>query len=118
MKYKVVGWLDLVFGSLGFVQQVIMLLVVYPKMNTLYQDFGVDLPIMSRMFPYATGGVILVLAGIGFVGGKLAFSKTPSEKIYVLGILALISILMGMGYYSSLIMKSLITPMYEVSAVL
>lgn len=115
MKYKVMGWLDLILGGLSFVQQAIMLFLVYPKMNVLYEGFGADLPFFTKVYPYTTGILILVLAGVVWIGWKLAFSKVPDKKLFKAGVIALIFIILGWGYYFGSSIMSLIYPIYDIS---
>lgn len=116
MKYKVVGWLDLIFGSVGLIQQILMLFFVYPKLNTLYQDFNAQLPLFTRIYPYLVVVAAIVSAGIIFLGMKLAFSKTPSNKLFKLGTITLIVILLLgiLNIFSS--MLSVISPIYSLSS--
>jgi type II secretory pathway component PulF len=79
----------LVLGGFDFVQQAIALLVVYPKMNVLYEDFGAELPLSTKMYPYVTGVVILVLIGVVEIGWKLIRGRNPSNKLFRLGVTAL-----------------------------
>lgn len=116
MKYKVVGWLDIVFGSLGFIQQIIFLLFVYPKLSSLYQDFGAQLPWYTRAYPYLVLIVAIILAGIVFIGSKLAFSKSPNEKLFKVGIVTLITIVLLGGIYLSLSLFSALSPIYGLSS--
>ena len=118
MKYKVVGWLDLIFGLLGLVQQTIMLFVVYPKLNALYQDFyiGGKLPFFTRAYPYITVVLIILLAGIAYIGKKLAFEKSPNEKIFKLGLMALVAVFLFGGYYISSLIMSFVSPLYSITS--
>ena len=112
------GWLDLTFGLLGLAQQIIMLFVVYPKLNSLYQDFyiGGKLPFFTRAYPYITVVMIILLAGIAYIGKKLAFEKSPSEKLFKWGLVALIVIFLFGGYYVSSLMMSFISPLYSITS--
>jgi hypothetical protein len=116
MKYKVVGWLDIVFGMIGALQQSIMLFVVYPKMNNLYQDFSGELPVQTKMFPYLTGLGIILFAGIAFLGMKLAFSKTSHEKLFKWGVGVLVGMLALGGIGIGFSIFSVIMPLYSITS--
>lgn len=115
MKYKIIGWLDLVIGSLGLLHQVVMLTIVYPKLNLLYQDFGVQLPAMTKIYPYITLMLVLILAAIVFIGVKLVFGKSPTKTQYIAGIIALIAMILGMGMMSYLAILSVVSPIYNLT---
>ena len=115
MKFKVVGWLDLVFGSLGLIQQILLLFFVYPKLTTLYQDFQTRLPASTQIFPYLSLAVSLLLVLIVILGAKLAFGQKPAEKTFKLGVVALIAILILGGIYLSTSTLSLLSPIYSLS---
>src|SRR3989344_8188235 len=116
MKFKVVGWLDLVFGSLGLIQQILLLFFVYPKLTTLYQDFQTRLPASTQIFPYLSLAVSLLLVLIVILGAKLAFGQKPAEKTFKLGVVALIAILILGGIYLSTSTLSLLSPIYSLSS--
>lgn len=116
MKYKIVGWLDLILGSLGFVQQILMLFVVYPKLSTLYQEFTAQLPWSTKAYPYLAGAIAIILALVAYTGAKLAFSKKPSEKLFKFGLAALFAILLLGGLYVSSAIFSIISPLYSLTS--
>jgi hypothetical protein len=112
VKYKVIGWLDLILGGLGCGQQVIMLFLVYPKLEYLYQGMEVELPFITRAYPYLTGAGVLFLAGTGLLGAKLVFGSEPGEKLYKLGVALFAGLLILGGLYFSATLRSLIEPLY------
>jgi len=116
MKYKIVGWINLVFGSLFLIQQVTMLFFVYPKLSYLYDEFGADLPLSTRIFPYLTTFVILVLVVIVWIGAKLVSNKIPNDKFLKLGIAGLIVLFLFGGYYFSTQLLSIIFPLYSITS--
>lgn len=118
MKYKVIGWLDLIFGSLGFLQQILMLFVVYPKLSTLYQDFGAQLPLSTKAYPYFAGAIAIILVLVAQTGAKLAFTKKPSERLFKLGLAALILIFLLGGLYVPSAIFSIISPIYSLTSTL
>lgn len=116
MKYKVVGWLDLIFGSLGLIQQILMLFFIYPKLSSLYQDFGAQLPLTTKAYPYVSVVVALVLAVVVYVGARLIFSKVRDEKVFKVGIVALVVMLLLGGLFISSSVISAILPIYSLTS--
>lgn len=115
MKYILVGWANLIIGGLGLLWQTIMLVAVYPKMNSLYKDVGAELPLSTMTFPYWNGVVIIFLVGVVYVGSKLAFAKNPSKGIFKWGIVALVVMFIMGGYFASVSLISIISPIYSVT---
>ncbi|OGC92473.1 hypothetical protein A3D85_03020 [Candidatus Amesbacteria bacterium RIFCSPHIGHO2_02_FULL_47_9] len=116
MKYKVVGWLDLIFGCLGLVQQIVMLFFIYPKLSSLYQDFGAQLPFLTRVYPYLTAIAAVVLAGVVYIGARLVFGKLPNEKMFKLGVIALAVMFVLGGSYLASSLTSILSPIYGLSS--
>lgn len=115
MKYKIIGWLDMVLGGLGFILQTVNLLVVYPKMKVLYGELGKNTPSSTQMYPFTTSITILALAVVVWLGWRLAFGKNPNDKLFKWGMLALAAVLLGMGYIMAYSTMSLVEPIYNIS---
>lgn len=116
MRYKLVGWLNLVFGFLGLIYQVAMLFFVYPKLNSLYQDLDVQLPFTTKLYPFITLISIVVLAAVTAIGAKLITDKTPQEKLYKLGLIALLAFLFLASIFTYTAVYSLVKPLYDLTS--
>ncbi len=110
------GWLNLIFGGLGLLQQILMLFLVYPKLSGLYQDFGADLPWLTRNFPIVTMAGIVFLAGVTYLGVKLAFDKAPQEKLFLAGLAGLAILFTIGGMYFGVTLVSVIGPIYSLTS--
>jgi len=106
----------MILGGLGLVQQVVMLVFVYPKLKYLYQDFGAELPWMTRNFPQVTMVMIAILAVITYLGVKLAFGKTHTEGWFVVGLVALFAVLAILGSFVGLSVVSIVGPIYNLTS--
>lgn len=115
MNSKIIGRLDIVFGSFGLLFPVVGLLI-YPKLGLLYQEFGNELPFFTRAFPYLTVFITVILIGVIYVGAKLAFTKSPGKKMYKLGLFGLIATLILAILYVPLMLTSLIFPIYSLTS--
>lgn len=116
MKYKIVGWINLILGSLLLLQQIGMLFLVYPKLSYLYKEFGPDLPTSTKIYPYTTAVAIIFLSGVIWIGAKLAFNKIRSNNYFRLGITALVILFLFGGYYFSTQLLSVISPLYSITS--
>lgn len=114
MKYKIVGYIDIILSFLFGVSQVLLLIFVYPKMLRLYSDLNVQLPPATKnVFPIGLMFTVIYLC-IFLIGLKLL--KKPDRLTFILGIIAaLIMILFG-GYFSAISVMSVIGPAYNMTA--
>jgi len=116
VKYKIIGWINLILGSLFLLQQIGMLFFVYPKLNNLYGEFGGDLPLSTKIYPYTTTAAIIFLSGVIWIGARLVFNKYSSHKPLILGIFGFIILFLFGGYYFSTQFLSIISPLYSLTS--
>jgi hypothetical protein len=82
-------------------------------MFSLYQDFGSQLPLMTRYFPLFSVIFLMIFFGVVFVGIKLL--KKPTMNLYLIGIIALVIMLIFAGYWIGMSVLSIIMPLYMVT---
>ncbi|MBI2028893.1 hypothetical protein HYT02_00555 [Candidatus Gottesmanbacteria bacterium] len=85
IKYKIVGFFNILFGLILFFVPLTYLLLVIPKINELYADFGTK----PNLLPiYATGSVPLFIGLLTiFIGSKLFSSQAKIREKYFLYVL-------------------------------
>ena len=113
VKYKVVGILDIVFSSLFLITQLGLIFFVYPKMYQLYSKFNVQLPFITRYFYFFSFAFILIYLTIFVVGIKLL--KSQNQKLFVLGVIALVMMFVFSGYFIVTSVLGAINPIYDLS---
>lgn len=113
MKNKIIAVIDIFLGLLFSIEQMILLIFVYPRMAALYNDFDTQLPPTTRYFPIYSVIFIILFAGVILIGIKLL--KKPTDKLFKLGVAGLIIMLLFAGYAVGISVIGLISPIYNLS---
>lgn len=116
MNNKAIGTLNLILGTVGMIFQASMLFVVYPKLNSLYVEFGASLPISTKIFPYITVLSLFMFVGMIIIGARLILSKDSNTKLSKIGLFfVIVTVLLG-GWQVSTSLSSLLTPLYGLTS--
>lgn len=115
VKPKLVGWLNIVFGLFGALQQGVLLFVTYPRLISMYQDFGADLPLSITLAPLFMGFMLLLSLGVTFIGIRLVFCPQSGQKLYKMGLVSLAILLILGGFHLAVSIPALIMPMYRIT---
>jgi len=113
MKYKLVGWADMITGGVGGLQQLAMIAVVYPKMVRLYGELGASLPWYGRVMPYVSMGAVIYLGGLTVLGAKLVFDKSPKEGWWLAGLAGLAIAVGAAGLLMTVSVMGTVAPIYK-----
>lgn len=117
LKNKIVGFSDLLLGLWGIVLQVPFLLIVYPKLSSLYSQFNAELPITTRLIPYLSFLVLLISICSLYVGVKIFKTDKENKKLFAFGVILLIIMAIWALYGISLFVVGSILPIYNSGAV-
>jgi len=111
-KYKEVGLANLVVGTIHIAGISLSKLLVQPKMESMYSDFGKSVS-QSSINNY----LIMIIAGIAvlnlFFGFKNYFSVQENDKFYKYGQITVVLGVLLLGLHVIYSIYSIITPIYS-----
>ncbi|HSX39351.1 MAG TPA: hypothetical protein VLI92_02060 [Candidatus Saccharimonadales bacterium] len=114
MKYRIVGILNLFFGFIGFILQLAILFFVYPKLNSIYTSYNVQVPFVTKYFPYLITIFLIFFIFTMLIGLKLI--RTSSNKtILKIGVFSLGVVLFFSVSYIVLSSMSIVFPLASFS---
>ncbi|MBU0708274.1 hypothetical protein KJ596_00810 [Patescibacteria group bacterium] len=115
-KYKIVGIINFIFGSLQIIYSLLTIFIIIPKLLTeLYTEVNVEMPSFAPTYLALGFNLLLGIICI-FLGYKL-FSKhgEVQKKYYKFGLaLAIVSVLFG-GVFSGTAILSAVLPIYNLT---
>lgn len=114
MKYKIVGYANIFIAAIYALAQAGVLLFVYPRMMSMYESMGVELPKETSLSPVVSLIAIAVFSWVVYLGIKLV--KKPSERLFWINVVLLICLLTISGLFFSASFLSLIIPMYTITS--
>ncbi|HSX39665.1 MAG TPA: hypothetical protein VLI92_03700 [Candidatus Saccharimonadales bacterium] len=114
MKYRVVGILNIFFGFIGFILQITVLFFVYPKLSSMYSSYNVQVPVVTKYFPYLISVFLIFFVFTMFIGVKLVRTSN-NEKLLKIGIASLGVVLFFSVSYFVLSSMSVVFPLASFS---
>jgi len=111
--YKIIGILDIILGSIFSIFELILLFIVYPKLQVLYEGFDAELPTTTKLAPYIMFVILIIFLSIVFIGVKLL--KSPTDKLSKLGLIGFIVLILISGYFTAASILSVINPIYHLT---
>ena len=109
------GIADVLLGVAELSVQINLLFFVYPKLSLMYRGLNAELPLISRLYPFLSVGLIFVMLSIVLLGFKLIYSKNQSEIYVKWGIIGFILLLILLFLSVGASAVSVIFPIYNLT---
>lgn len=115
MKYKIVGIANFLIGGIQILVALMLIFLVIPRMQSLYQDFNVQIPSIK---PYLMPSLNTILGSLNiFLGYKLFSTETNDiDKYFTVSVIYLTFTFIIASVIAKLSILSLLIPLYKLTA--
>lgn len=116
IKYKIVGIIDLLLGIPQLLISIVFPLSVFPKLGQVYSDINVNSQ-LNLTSGYVAVTLILIMAILNlFIGVKGFTESKEKEKYFKYGIISAVATLFLTGILTSIMISSIISPLYNLTS--
>lgn len=114
MKLKFLSNLDVTLSALFLLTQVLLIVFVYPKLFTIYQEADVYVPATAKYAPIISATFLLIY--LYFLIAALRLQRRPDKTLYLTSIMACVFMILFTGYIIGVSMASTIQPIYNLTS--
>lgn len=115
-KYKVVGAVNFIFGSLQVIYPLLMAFMTVPKLMQLYSEFSVGKPSLAPTYLALGFNLLLGVMNIFFAFKLFSKQKAVQEKYFKFGLGMAVASFLLLGVSSFLTVLSAVIPVYQMTS--
>ena len=114
MKYKIVGGVLIFLAAIESLIQAGLLRAAF-KLRGLYANLDVQLPLISRLYPFLSLAIIGSMLYAIYIGYKLLRVKGEDKKLLKLGMILLVAALTMLFVLTGFAFLSIVNPIYSLT---
>jgi hypothetical protein len=114
MKYKLLGIAN-IFVACMEILIMVNLLMVREKLESMYNSLKVDLPLVTRFFPFLAIFMIIAMVFVFVIGVKLFRNKTTNDKLFTFGAVVLVCTVILLFVLIGFSVMSIVMPIYTLT---